>query len=210
VSTAVVVLAGPPGSGKSTLLERLEERLRKGLREGSAADGPGVRGVETGDLLRRESERDSELGRQVRPYLERGKLAPTALVEQVVARVLEDSSAPVALFDGFPRNAEEVESLERLEEGGRLRLAAVLVLHLTRETALERISGRRRGRDDRPEVVERRLDVYERETLPAIEILQARRQELVHNLSAEPELEAVVQSATEALEQAGLSPGRPG
>jgi adenylate kinase len=196
--------------------------------------------VETGELLRRESERETELGRQVRPYLQKGELAPTELVEKIVARSLQESSAPLALFDGFPRNTEEVESLERLEQDGRLRLAAVLVLHLTRESAVERISGRRvcpdwgaaydrpparsgegseeeqercyrcgaspqQRPDDRPEVVNRRLDVFERETLPAVEILQARRQEIVHNLSAEADLEKVVDRAAEALNASGLT-----
>lgn len=216
-----IILSGAPGAGKSTILERMGK-------------GPGAQSIETGRLLRKASEEETELGRKVRPYLDEGKLAPTELVNRVVEEAIRGAGNPLLLFDGYPRNREELRHLMKMEEAGLFEQAVVVVLHLTRATAIRRISGRRRcpncgstynvhyapprrpdtcdrcdgaleqREDDRPEVVEKRLDVFESETLPAIEDLQALRPEGTINLSAENSLDAVLEAAGRLIEKTGL------
>jgi adenylate kinase len=150
-------------------------------------------------------------------------------VNEIVEQAVEEAEACTLFLDGYPRDRQEVECLEKMEREGKIRLAAVVVLHLTRETALQRISGRRKclecgssfnvhsnppgesgtcdkcggslqqREDDRPEVVSRRLDVYEAETLPAIEIFQALRPESTLNVSAEGSPEAVLSEVADSL-----------
>jgi adenylate kinase len=218
-----IVLTGAPGSGKSTVLERLQ-------------DGFSARAVETGRLLRKAAEEETKLGREVRPYLEKGELAPTELVNRVVEQAVRHAGGSLLLFDGYPRNREEVRNLREMEEAGLFEPAVIIVLHLSRETALKRITGRRKcpdcgstynvhfdppqqpdtcdrcggvleqREDDRPELVEKRLDVFEAETLPAIEDFQALRPERTINLSAEKSLNTVVEAAGRLLEKTGLNP----
>ena len=226
-SKQAIVLTGAPGSGKSTILERMQEGFS--MREGVSAQA-----VETGRLLRRAAEEETELGREVRPYLEEGKLAPTQLVNRIVEQAVRGADSSLLLFDGYPRNRAEVRHLRKMEEEGLFGPAVVVVLHLSRETAVKRISGRRKcpgcgstynvhydpprrpdtcdrcdgaleqREDDRPEVVEKRLDVFEAETLPAIEDFQALRPQSTINLSAENSLDTVLEAAGRLLEKTGV------
>jgi len=84
-----IVLTGPPGSGKSTILERMQ-------------DGFSAQPVETGRLLRKAAEEETKLGREVRPYLEEGRLAPTGLVNRVVEQAVRGAAGSLLLFDGYP------------------------------------------------------------------------------------------------------------
>jgi adenylate kinase len=216
-----VVIGGCPGSGKSSIINRIQ-RLRRAT------------AVETGRLLREQKDKGTLLGEKLRPYLEKGELAPTELVNRVVEEAVHSAGSSLILFDGYPRNREEIQHLQEMEEKELFEQAAVIVLHLTRKTAAKRISGRRKcencgamynvyfdppqkhgtcdrcgsrleqRNDDSPDVIEKRLDVFEADTLPAIEIFQALRPEKTINLSAENSLDTVLASAGWLLKKAGI------
>jgi adenylate kinase len=126
-----VVIGGCPGSGKSSIINRIQS-----LRRATA--------VETGRLLREQKEKKTPLGEKLRPSLEKGDLAPTELVNRVVEEAVRSAGDSLILFDGYPRNREEIQHLQEMEEKELFEQAAIIVLHLTRETAVKRISGRRK------------------------------------------------------------------
>ena len=170
---------GPPGAGKGTQSERIAETY-------------GIEHVTTGDALRANKEMDiSHLdGEHDTPgaYMDAGDLVPDAVVDEIVERALDSTDGFV--LDGYPRNPDQAVALEGMTD-----LDVVLVLEVSRETLINRLTGRRldpetgesyhvefdmpddetvrdrlvQREDDSREAVENRLDVFERETAPVID-----------------------------------------
>jgi adenylate kinase len=157
-----VVLIGAPGSGKGTQGVVLAERLA-------------VPYLSTGDLLRDNVARGTDLGRRVAPYLDQGELVPDELIIDVVRdrlAALEGNGGYV--LDGFPRTVAQAEVIDAAVPGG---LADVVVyLSLPDEVARERLRNRNSGRtDDADEdTIERRLDIFHAETEPLVDYYRTR------------------------------------
>ena len=182
-----LVLLGPPGAGKGTQAVRL----------GKDFDLPYVA---TGNMLRDEVREETELGLKAREYMERGDLVPDDLIIAMILKRLESpDTASGFILDGFPRTEAQAEALDQaLAQLGRS-LAAALLIDVSEEEVIRRLSGRRvcvKGQhnfhveydppkhsdrcdvdgsrlvvrdDDRPEVVEHRLGQYHEKTEPLIE-----------------------------------------
>jgi adenylate kinase len=131
VSQRNLVLLGPPGAGKGTQAERLVEDF----------DLPYYA---TGNILRDAVDRDTELGRTAKGYMDRGELVPDELISNVIAERLDSGEADYGfLLDGFPRTIEQAEMLDRaLAERGRS-LTAALLIETPDEDVVRRLSGRR-------------------------------------------------------------------
>jgi adenylate kinase len=180
-----LVLLGPPGSGKGTQGERLQEDLRLPY-------------YATGDILRAAVRNGTDLGKQAKEYMERGDLVPDELMVGLIAeRVAGKEAADGFILDGFPRTTAQAEALDaKLSELGRA-LTAVLLIDVSDEEVVRRLSGRRicpKGHvfhmdfdppkeegvcdicgasleirdDDKPEVVRHRLDTYHDKTEPLV------------------------------------------
>jgi adenylate kinase len=143
-----ILILGPQGSGKGTQAKRIA----------ASYDAPHVA---TGDILREAVSDGSELGRQVRPILERGDLVPDELMVGLIRERLADENAFV--LDGFPRTLAQAEALDAmLEEIGKP-LDAVILLEVSDEVATDRLHERAlaEGRaDDSPEGIRNRLRLY--------------------------------------------------
>ena len=181
-----VILLGPPGAGKGTQASRLAARL-------------GVERVSSGDLFREHQERDTELGRLARSYMERGVLVPD---DVTIRMVMDWINVPGRergfVLDGFPRTLAQAEALEReLEDRGGIDKA--LYIRVAPDELERRLTGRLVCRgcqtpyhedssppreagtcdscggelyqrgDDKPEAVKKRIQVYADETEPLIE-----------------------------------------
>ena len=95
-----LTLFGPPGSGKGTQAGFLVQHL-------------GIPQVSTGDLFRSEIKRGTDLGRQVKHYVESGELVPDPITLEIVRRRLSaPDTAGGALFDGFPRTVVQAIELD--------------------------------------------------------------------------------------------------
>jgi len=93
-----VVLVGPPGSGKGTQAGRIVERF-------------GGAHIATGDILRSNAERGTELGRTASRYMDRGDLVPDeVMIGMVLERVGEGDCADGFVLDGFPRTVPQAEA----------------------------------------------------------------------------------------------------
>ena len=137
-----VVFFGPPGSGKGTQASRLAAAL-------------GIPQISTGDLLRANVARGTELGKIAKPIMESGALVPDDLVTRMLKeRLAEPDAAGGALFDGYPRTVPQAEALDGLlAESGR-KVVAVLFIDVPDAPIIERLVKRAtlEGRaDDTPE-----------------------------------------------------------
>ncbi len=136
-TVGAIILVGAPGSGKGTQAKRIAEIL-------------GVPHLSTGDLLRQNVSRGTELGRQAKQTMERGDLVPDELVYGMVAERLKLADCQSGcIFDGFPRTVAQAEWLDRYLEGkfvdARERPLAPVVIQLTVEynSLWQRLTGRR-------------------------------------------------------------------
>src|SRR5512141_2088237 len=122
-----VVFFGPPGSGKGTQASRLESSL-------------GIPQISTGDLLRANVARGTELGKVAKPIMEAGALVPDDLVTRMLKeRLAEPDAAGGALFDGYPRTVPQAEALEKMYgELGR-KVDAVLFIDVPDDVIVSRI-----------------------------------------------------------------------
>lgn len=157
-----VVLLGPPGAGKGTQAQIIAGKL-------------GVPAISTGDIFRANVSGKTELGLQVKAYLDAGDLVPDEItVAMVKDRLAEPDAKGGFLLDGFPRSIPQAEQLrDSLAELGH-HLDRVLELVVEEEELVRRLSGRRmlvdgqmvQREDDKPETVRHRLEVYREQTEP--------------------------------------------
>ncbi|MFC1949684.1 adenylate kinase [Chloroflexota bacterium] len=182
-----IIFLGAPGAGKGTQAAAVAEGLK-------------LAHIATGDLFRQAQEWETELATQVRSYMERGILAPD---EITVRMVLERISAPDCdggvIFDGFPRNLNQAEALDKALTERNKAIDKVVYIKVSEEELLKRLSERwicRRCQtpyhavnnppevkgkcdkcggelyqrpDDTEETVKKRLEVYFTETAPLID-----------------------------------------
>jgi adenylate kinase len=155
-----LLLLAPPGAGKGTQAEKLAAHY-------------GVAHLSSGDLLRQEVAKGTEIGRAAAAYLERGDLVPDELV---IAMLFTGAVAAARnggyVLDGFPRSLPQAEEAYRMaQQIEGIELQAVIHLQVGREELRRRLIARgdREGRgDDNEDTIAHRLDVYESETRPLL------------------------------------------
>ena len=184
-----ILILGPQGSGKGTQAARI-------------AAAHGIPHVSTGDILRAAVAEGSELGRRVRPILERGDLVPDALMVDLIRERLAREDAFV--LDGFPRTFAQAEALDSMLEEIEKPLDTVLLLDVSDQEAMRRLAGRsaQEGRaDDTPEAVANRLRLYHELTEPLVE--RYRRAGILSEVDGEQTMDDVFEAIEGALSRAG-------
>lgn len=151
-----ILIIGPPGAGKGTQAAALGEEL-------------GVPHISTGDLFRAHINGKTELGRQVKGYLDVGALVPDEITNTMVAgRLTEEVCRSGFILDGFPRTVAQAQTLEDLLLERDCGIDTVLQLDAPEDEVVERLLAR--GRDDDTEsIIRRRQQLYRDETAPLLD-----------------------------------------
>jgi adenylate kinase len=184
-----IIMLGAPGAGKGTQAKMIAEKY-------------GIPHISTGDIFRANIKNGTELGKKAKSYMDQGLLVPDELVvDLVVDRVQQDDCAEGYILDGFPRTIPQAEALDAAL--GEDKIDYAMDIEVPDENIITRMSGRRAcvgcgatyhivynptkadgicdacgeqlilRDDDKPETVQKRLDVYHEQTQPLIDYYKA-------------------------------------
>jgi adenylate kinase len=154
-----IVIFGAPGSGKGTQSDKLIEHYK-------------LFHISTGDVLRDNIRRGTQLGQTAKGYIDQGQLVPDELIIDILAQVLDenkDKAREGVIFDGFPRTIPQAEAPEQLLADRGTKIDAVVGLEVPEQELIKRIllRGQQSGRsDDNEETARKRLDTYHNQTSP--------------------------------------------
>lgn len=205
-----LVFLGPPGAGKGTQAELLLKNFD-------------YNHISTGEVLRQEIKNDTDLGEEVKDYVNRGDLVPDEIVTKIIKKWLKSlKNNNGIVLDGFPRNLNQAESLEKDFE-----IDHVLYFDLKEDEIIERLSNRLycpncekfynlkynppendkicdkcgkkliRRKDDTPEAIKKRLKVYNKNTHHLVEHYE-KRNKLIH-IDASKDIKEVFKQVVERI-----------
>lgn len=165
-----IVIFGAPGAGKGTQSDFIVERF-------------GLTHISTGDLLRKEIADQTDLGKRIKSIMDAGHLVSDDIVVEMIDKAIAADTKGI-LFDGFPRNVAQAETLDQLLAKHNRSITCMVQLDVPREELIRRILERAKvsGRsDDNEETVKGRLLEYENKTLPVSEYYAKQGKRLLIN-----------------------------
>jgi adenylate kinase len=145
-----IIMLGGPGSGKSTYTEYLIKHFD-------------ITHIYPGGMLRKEVEKGSEIGQQVKDIISKGQFVPNEIVLDLISKKVEESPKGYVL-DGWPRYMQQVEDMQKAEIG----YDYAVFLDVSKEEVMRRLLARGRA-DDTEEIINDRIALYKKETGPVIE-----------------------------------------
>lgn len=156
-----IIIFGAPGAGKGTQSEKMIEKY-------------GLGHISTGDVLRDQIKKGTELGVTAKKYIDDGKLIPDDLMVDILASVYDSYGKDHngVIFDGFPRTIKQAEALKTMLDKRGHKVAAMIELSVPEEELVKRLVNRGKisGRsDDNEETIQKRLNVYHEQTAPLID-----------------------------------------
>jgi len=179
------IIFGAPGSGKGTYASRLQSKL-------------GLDVIAMGDIFREIMTENSQFGKKVKGYVEKGLLVPDEIVIEVLKeRLTKIPKGRGFILDGYPRTVEQAKALEKITK-----IDVIILLLVPDWIIIERLSTRRickncgtvynirflkpkvdmicdkcggplyQRSDDNPEVIKKRIQVYEEQTRPILQLFR--------------------------------------
>ena len=154
-----IILFGPPGAGKGTQSKYLVDRLN-------------AFHVSTGELLREEIKKNSDVGKSIVDDMKNGKFISDEIVNNLIGNLVSDSKKKNKLiFDGYPRTLSQAKNLNFLLEASNQQINLILFLNVDKETIIKRIERRKiieDRSDDNSITILKRYDAYMKTTQPVL------------------------------------------
>ena len=187
-----ILVLGPQGSGKGTQAKLIRSTY-------------GIAHIATGDMIREIKELPTDLGRELKAVYDRGDLVSDELMIRLIEdRLSRGDTLHGFVLDGFPRTMPQAEALDGLLLEHERPLDVVLAFQVPdRDALLQRMLKRaaeEQRSDDTPEAIERRLELYERETAPLVEYYRTTRGNVV-GVHADRPVEEVFEEIRHTLDQ---------
>ena len=155
-----IVIFGAPGTGKGTQSQFIAAEY-------------GLNHISTGEVLRGEIKKGSQLGLTAKSYIDNGQLIPDSLMTDILASVLDGlQDSRGVIFDGFPRTIAQAVSLKDMLAARGQEVSVMLDLEVPEDELMVRLikRGKETGRaDDNEETIKKRLAVYNSQTAPLIQ-----------------------------------------
>ena len=155
-----IILFGPPGAGKGTQAKNLEKKLNNYQ-------------VSTGDMLRDEIQKNSEIGKKIINYMNDGKFVDNEIVNKIIENLVSDPQKKSKLiFDGYPRSISQAKNLDLLLFNSNQKIDFIFFLNVDKETILKRIEKRKileKRSDDNLNTILKRYNAYMETTRPVLD-----------------------------------------
>tara|TARA_A100001234_G_scaffold156915_1_gene138479 strand:+ start:37 stop:600 length:564 start_codon:yes stop_codon:yes gene_type:complete len=155
-----IILFGPPGAGKGTQAKYLVKTLN-------------AYQVSTGDMLRNEIEKNSEIGKKITNDMNGGKFVSDEIVNKLIKDIVFDQDKKNKLiFDGYPRSLSQAKNLDLLLKDSNQRIDLIFFLNVNKDTIIKRIEKRKieeNRSDDHFDTILRRYDTYMKTTKPVLD-----------------------------------------
>ena len=155
-----IVLFGPPGAGKGTQAKNLVNKLNSFQ-------------ISTGDILRDEIKKDSDVGKRIINYMNEGKFVDDEIVNKIIKNIIYDPNKKNKLiFDGYPRTIEQAKNLDIWLNDTNQKINYIFFLNVNKETIIKRIEKRKileKRSDDDLDTILKRYDTYMETTKPVLD-----------------------------------------
>ena len=201
-----IILFGPPGSGKGTQADKIVKNFS-------------LHKVSTGDLLREEIEKKTDLGIKIKSEIDKGLLISDDIISGLIVKILSNKkSIDNLIFDGYPRNLNQAKSLDTLIKKHNQKISCVLNLNINKETIIKRVLGRlictkcgltfnkyfnppkeerhncglnylKSRSDDSEKTIKNRIEIYTNKTLPILDFYED--QKILHKIDATGEINKI-------------------
>lgn len=175
-----LIILGPQGSGKGTQAKLIAQKY-------------GLTHISTGEWLRKEIDSGSDLGKEIKVLTDNGELVSDSILFAILEKTPINSGNGFIL-DGTPRNLPQAKALATIFNKTGLTLDKVIFIDLPYKESLKRMVKRaeiEHRADDNLEAINKRLTVYQTETLPVVEFY--RSQGLVIDIDGNPDIETIFQ-----------------
>ena len=204
-----IILLGAPGAGKGTQASKI-------------SDAYGLPHISTGDIFRENIKNQTEIGLVAKSYIDKGQLVPDEVTCKIVEnRIAKEDCQDGYMLDGFPRTIAQAEALDKITK-----IDLVININVDFSLLMDRLCGRRvckdcgesyhismlngetkcsrcggelyQRKDDNPETVQSRLDVYTAQTAPLIDYYTEKG--LIFNVVSDSTPEAVFEKIAKKLD----------
>jgi len=161
-----LILFGPPGAGKGTQAKFLVKKLNNFQ-------------LSTGDMLRDEIKKDTEIGKKIVNNMNDGKFIEDEIVNKLLKNAIFDPNKKNKLiFDGYPRNINQAINLENLLNESSQKLDYIFFFNVSKETIIKRVEKRKileKRSDDDTSTILKRYDIYMKETKPVLDFYTSKK-----------------------------------
>ena len=158
-----IILLGPPGAGKGTQAKILAKKFN-------------LVHLSTGDILRKEIDKSSEVGLKAQTYMNAGNLVPDEVLLEMMQSTLTELKDSGVILDGFPRTIPQAIGLSKIFQSLNQAIDSIINIEVDKNVLITRLVERAKksGRaDDTEEVIVNRQNVYLELTAPLIEFYQS-------------------------------------